>query len=161
MLHASETWPLTKQNLQRLQQNDRAMIRQICNVRPQASYLEGGPLMWMLPLYLHVIKNPIIYIIYIKKYEKYQNFYLKKNFQFLVMKFSIYLNKRVFVMMKRSRLKSVAAFVTTKSGKDMIRVEMTFSNLAAEENVPFFIDRSLTKPYKLMFPDCKTFIPTL
>ena len=35
MLHASETWPLTKPNLQRLQQNDRAMIRQICNVNPQ------------------------------------------------------------------------------------------------------------------------------
>ena len=35
MLHASETWPLTKPNLQRLQRNDRAMIRQTCNVRPQ------------------------------------------------------------------------------------------------------------------------------
>ena len=35
MLHASETWPLTKPNLQRLQRNDSAMIRQICNVRPQ------------------------------------------------------------------------------------------------------------------------------
>ena len=35
MLHASETWPLTKPNLMRLQRNDRAMIRQICNVRPQ------------------------------------------------------------------------------------------------------------------------------
>ena len=35
MLHASQTWPLTKPNLQRLQPNDRAMIRQICNVRPQ------------------------------------------------------------------------------------------------------------------------------
>ena len=35
MLHASETWPLTKLNLQRLQRNDRAMIGQICNVRPQ------------------------------------------------------------------------------------------------------------------------------
>ena len=35
MLHASETWPLTKPNLQRLQRNDKAMIRQICNVRPQ------------------------------------------------------------------------------------------------------------------------------
>ena len=35
VLHASETWPLTKPNLQRLQRNDRAMIRQICNVRPQ------------------------------------------------------------------------------------------------------------------------------
>ena len=35
MLHASETWPLTKQNLQCQQLNDRAVIRQICNVRPQ------------------------------------------------------------------------------------------------------------------------------
>ena len=35
MLHASETWPLTKPNLQHLQRNDRAMIRQTCNVRPQ------------------------------------------------------------------------------------------------------------------------------
>ena len=35
MLHASETWPLTKTNLQRQQRNDRAMIRQICNVKPQ------------------------------------------------------------------------------------------------------------------------------
>ena len=35
MLHASETWPLTKPNHQHLQQNDRAMIRQICNVKPQ------------------------------------------------------------------------------------------------------------------------------
>ena len=35
MLHASEIWPLTKPNLQRLQRNDRAMIRQICNVRLQ------------------------------------------------------------------------------------------------------------------------------
>ena len=35
MLHASETWPLTKPNLQCLKQNDRAMIRHICNVKPQ------------------------------------------------------------------------------------------------------------------------------
>ena len=35
MLHASETWPLTKPSLQRLQRNDRVMIRQICNVKPQ------------------------------------------------------------------------------------------------------------------------------
>ena len=34
-LHASETWPLTKPNLQHLQRNDRAMIRQIYSVRPQ------------------------------------------------------------------------------------------------------------------------------
>ena len=35
MLLASETWPMTKPNLQHLQRNDRTMIRQICNVRPQ------------------------------------------------------------------------------------------------------------------------------
>ena len=35
MLHASETWPLTKSSLQCLQRNDRTMIRQICNVKPQ------------------------------------------------------------------------------------------------------------------------------
>ena len=35
MLLASETWPLTKPNFQCLHRNDRAMIRQICNVRPQ------------------------------------------------------------------------------------------------------------------------------
>ena len=119
--HASETWPLTKTNLQRLQRNDRAMIRQICSIKPEdvatvrsnellaklelenldlilrerrlpwfgherssgairtacdiqidgrrgagrsglawdllcvqlASYLERGPLMWMMPLHLH------------------------------------------------------------------------------------------------------------
>ena len=33
MLHASETWLLTKPNLQRLQRNNRAMIRQIYNVK--------------------------------------------------------------------------------------------------------------------------------
>ena len=31
----SETWPLTKPTLQCLQQNNRAMIKQICNVKPQ------------------------------------------------------------------------------------------------------------------------------
>ena len=33
MLHASETWPLTKPDLKRLQRNDRAIIRQNCNVK--------------------------------------------------------------------------------------------------------------------------------
>ena len=32
-----------------------------------------------------------------QKYEKYQNF-LFENFQFLVVKFSVYLNRRVYVM---------------------------------------------------------------
>ena len=35
MLHASEIWPLAKPNLQHLQRNDRAMIRQICNIKLQ------------------------------------------------------------------------------------------------------------------------------
>ena len=35
MLNASETWPLTKTNLQCLQRNDRAMIRQICSIKPE------------------------------------------------------------------------------------------------------------------------------
>ena len=35
MLHASETWPLTKMNLQRLQRNDKDMIRQICSIKPE------------------------------------------------------------------------------------------------------------------------------
>ena len=35
MLHASETWPLTKTNLQPLQRNDRAMIRQICSFKSE------------------------------------------------------------------------------------------------------------------------------
>ena len=35
MLHANETWPLTKTNLQCLQHSDRAMIRQICSIKPE------------------------------------------------------------------------------------------------------------------------------
>ena len=35
MLHANETWPLTKTNLQRLQSNDRAMIRQTYSIKPE------------------------------------------------------------------------------------------------------------------------------
>ena len=35
MLHASETWSLTKPDLLHLQRNDRAMISQICNVKPK------------------------------------------------------------------------------------------------------------------------------
>ena len=35
MLHASETWPLSKTNLQRLPRNDRVMIRQICSIKTE------------------------------------------------------------------------------------------------------------------------------
>ena len=35
MLHASDTWPLTRPDLLRLRGSNRAMIRQICNVKPE------------------------------------------------------------------------------------------------------------------------------
>ena len=46
MLHASETWPLRKPNLQRLQQNDRAMIRgrETLSSPGPMSYFRGLPL---------------------------------------------------------------------------------------------------------------------
>ena len=34
-LYQYQTWPLTSPDLQRLRRNDRAMIRQICNVKPE------------------------------------------------------------------------------------------------------------------------------
>ena len=38
-----------------------------------------------------------------QKYEKYQNFYLK-TFSFLVVKFSIYLNRRIFILLSTDNL---------------------------------------------------------
>ena len=35
MPHASKTWSLTSPDLQCLRRNDRAMIRQICNMKPE------------------------------------------------------------------------------------------------------------------------------
>ena len=35
MLHTSETWPLTRPDPQRLRRNNRAIIRQICNDKPE------------------------------------------------------------------------------------------------------------------------------
>ena len=34
ILNVSKTWPLTRPDLQRLRHNDRAMIRQICKIKP-------------------------------------------------------------------------------------------------------------------------------
>ena len=42
VLRAGGAWPLTELSLQRLQRNDRAMIRQICNVRPQDIVTTGS-----------------------------------------------------------------------------------------------------------------------
>ena len=57
VLHASETWPLTKPCLQHLQRNDRAMIRQICNVKPQdtATIRSTELLAWLGIEYLDLI----------------------------------------------------------------------------------------------------------
>ena len=51
MIHASETWPVTKSCLLRLQRNDRTMIRQICMLNHKTlppsgplSYLDGSAL---------------------------------------------------------------------------------------------------------------------
>ena len=46
-----------------------------------------------------------------QKYEKYQNFYLKM-FSFLEVKFSIYLNRRVFVMLLLKKFMYVKLLTT-------------------------------------------------
>ena len=48
MLHASETWPLTVTNLQRLRRNDRALIRQICNVKQDIVTIRSNELLVLL-----------------------------------------------------------------------------------------------------------------
>ena len=35
MLHASETWPLTKISMHRMQCNSRAIIRQVCSIKSE------------------------------------------------------------------------------------------------------------------------------
>ena len=45
-LHASETWPLTKTNLQCLQRKDRAMFRQICSIKPEDVATVGKANYW-------------------------------------------------------------------------------------------------------------------
>ena len=52
MLHVSETWPLTKPSLQHLQRNDRAMIRQMCNVKNHKTLPTSGPLSYLQGLAL-------------------------------------------------------------------------------------------------------------
>ena len=52
-----------------------------------------------------------------QKYEKYQNF-LPENFHFLVGKFSVYLNRRVFVMLNLKR-----RWMTCKVGLDVFEVQ--------------------------------------
>ena len=56
MLHASETWSLTKLDLQHLQCDDRAMISQICNVKTEDVAIRSNKLLAQLEIdYLEVI----------------------------------------------------------------------------------------------------------
>ena len=57
MINASETWPLTKPDQQHLQRNDKAMISQICNVKPEnVATIRSNKLLVQLEIdYLNVI----------------------------------------------------------------------------------------------------------
>ena len=57
MINASETWSLTKPDQQHLQRNDRAMISQICNVKPEdvATIISNKLLVQLEIDYLNVI----------------------------------------------------------------------------------------------------------
>ena len=50
MLHANETWSLTKPDLQHSQRNDRAMISQICNVKPEDVAIRSNKLLAQLEI---------------------------------------------------------------------------------------------------------------
>ena len=69
-----------------------------------------------------------------QKYEKYQNF-LSENFHFLVVKFSVYLNRHVFIMkMKGSKEMKSSLQVRFKPRDIMIQ-----SHLVHYENTPIQI----------------------
>ena len=56
MLYASETWSLTKPDIQHLQRNDRAMISKICNVKPDDVAIRSNRILAQLGIdYLDVI----------------------------------------------------------------------------------------------------------
>ena len=56
MLHASETWSLTKPDLQHMQRDDRDMVSHICNVKPEDVAIRSNKLLAKLEIdYLDVI----------------------------------------------------------------------------------------------------------
>ena len=58
MLHASETGSLTKPDLQHLQRNKRAMISQICNVKPEDVAIRSNMMLAQLEIeYLDGIRR--------------------------------------------------------------------------------------------------------
>ena len=63
-----------------------------------------------------------------RKYEKYQSF-LSENFQYLKMKFSIYLNRRVFVMTKEpENINYTCPFEISLSVRIFLSQRITFDN---------------------------------
>ena len=58
-----------------------------------------------------------------QKYEKYQSF-LSENFQFLVMKFSIYLNSRAFVMKNKMEiLYKIMAYMSLRYNQSNLKIQ--------------------------------------
>ena len=56
MLHTNETWSLTKPDLQHLHRNDKAMISQLCNSKPEDVAIRSNKLLAQLEInYLDVI----------------------------------------------------------------------------------------------------------
>ena len=68
---------------------------------------------------------------FVQKYEKISEFFLSENFQFLEIKFSIYLNRRVFVMCKSRAL-------TTRPTKVHQRRDLVFKCIVFIQNCRSF-----------------------
>ena len=86
------------------------LLQYCCNILPEAMYFGRVYISFFLFLLINIVGVGTCYnclikevltsissLCYEQKYEKYQNF-LSENFHFLVVKFSAYLNRRVFVM---------------------------------------------------------------
>ena len=90
-----------------------------------------------------------------QKYEKYQNFYLK-TFSFLVVKFSIYLNMRVFVMRSTRRRRDEEQTITEQT--PYMKIQTHEQRTAAEDSPWVYFERkefaplgSIYFPFKLDF----------
>ena len=64
-IHASKTWSLTKPDQQHLQRNDRTMISQICNVKPEdVATIRSNKLLVQLEIdHLNVIQRENAYLV--------------------------------------------------------------------------------------------------
>ena len=70
------------------------------------------------------------------KIEKYQSFFLSENFQFLEVKFSIYLNRRVFVMVYKGSTmrKRVSGHLRTAKAQTSLRIRAVWSGPSLSAN---------------------------